>query len=126
MKTKTRNTADTTKLEAIEKEKAQHPPVSPMDSVPNNDVANADSDVTDIEKQLLEKTENTVGDDTAVVEKLALDQTDGQDPLNEEGNPSDMGANLDIPGAELDDENEEIGSEDEENNPYTNSNIDEE
>lgn len=77
------------------------------------------SNVTATERALLEQSEQTVNDETRDLQKLALDNTDEEDPLNEQGNPLDMGQDLDIPGAELDDDNEEIGEEDEENNPYS-------
>ncbi len=105
--------------------KKEHPAVNPMDNVTNS-TPNQDTDVTEEEKELLDKTNRSVTGDTDIAEKLALDNTDGEDPLNESADPSDLGADLDVPGAELDDENEEIGEEDEENNPYTNSNIDDE
>jgi hypothetical protein len=102
----------------------EHPPVSPLDNVENS-TPNRDTDVTDEERALLEQSERPPGDDTQVVQKIALDGTDGEEPLNESGDPADLGSDLDVPGAELDDENEEIGEEDEENNPFSNSNSEE-
>jgi len=96
----------------------EHPPVSPIDNLVNASPDPA-TDVTEEEKKLLERADRPLTDDTENVQKLALDNTDGEDPLNESGNPVDMGVDLDVPGAELDDDNEEIGEEDEENNAYT-------
>jgi hypothetical protein len=49
-----------------------------------------------------------------------LDNTDGDgDPLNEEGEETFTGNDLDVPGSELDDADEAIGEEDEENNYYS-------
>lgn len=96
----------------------EHPPINPVDNLVNATPDPA-TDVTDEEKRLLERTERPVSDDTDNLERLALDNTDGVEPLNQSANPADMGEDLDVPGAELDDENEEIGEEDEENNAYT-------
>lgn len=76
------------------------------------------SNVTDIEREMLEKSDRIETDENKDLEKLALD-TDEDAELNEEGNPADMGQDLDIPGSELDDDNEDIGEEDEENNSYS-------
>ena len=95
-----------------------HPPVNPVDNLINATPDPA-TDVTDMEKTLLERADRPVSDDTENVQRLALDNTDGEDPLNQTGTPGDMGEDLDVPGAELDDDNEEIGEEDEENNAYT-------
>ncbi len=91
---------------------------NPVEIVTNT-VPNPETDVTEEEKELLERSERPVSADGENVQKLALDNTDGEDPLNESGNPGDMGEDLDVPGAELDDENQEIGEEDEENNAFT-------
>ena len=80
-----------------------------------------DLNVTDAERDLLNRTDRPSTDEQADREKMKLDDTDGEDPLNEEANPSDMGEDLDVPGAELDDEDEDIGEEDEENNAYSQS-----
>lgn len=76
------------------------------------------SNVTDIEREMLEKSDRIETDENKDLEKLALDTDEGAE-LNEEGNPADMGQDLDVPGSELDDDNEEIGEEDEENNSYS-------
>ena len=112
---KHKNTESVTVTEELQ---AEHPPVNPMDNV-ENATPNPATDVTEEEKILLDRSDRPVTDDSENVEKLALDQTDGEDPLNVSGNPGDMGEDLDVPGAELDDDNEEIGEEDEENNAYT-------
>jgi hypothetical protein len=97
---------------------AGHPSVNPVENMENADV-NPDTDVTEEEKILLERSDRPQSPTSRSLEGLALDNTDGEDPLNEGGHPGDMGEDLDVPGAELDDDNEEIGEEDEENNAYT-------
>jgi hypothetical protein len=91
------------------------------DSIPEEAViaTSAQTDVSKEEIELLDKSERPPTEDSQAIEQLELDEDDGEDPLNEEANPLDMGEDLDVPGAELDDENEELGEEDEENNPYT-------
>ena len=78
-----------------------------------------ESNVTDLERDLLEKSDRPETDEDKDLEKLALDTDDEDEALNVEGDPLDMGQDLDVPGSELDDDNEEIGEEDEENNPYS-------
>ena len=102
----------------IDELNTEHPPVNPIDNLVNATPDPA-TDVTEEEKHLLERADRPITDDTENVQKLTLDNTDGEDPLNESANPIDMGVDLDVPGAELDDDNEEIGEEDEENNAYT-------
>jgi hypothetical protein len=75
-----------------------------------------DTNVTKEELELLDRADRPLSDETIDVQKLALDEPD---ELNQESNPMDMGADLDVPGSELDDENEELGEEDEENNSYS-------
>lgn len=72
-----------------------------------------ESDVTPIEKELLQQTsESTGSDEDQDARNAKVDNTDEDgEPLNED--------DLDIPGSEDDDENEEIGEEDEENNEYS-------
>jgi hypothetical protein len=77
------------------------------------------SNVSDLERELLEKTDRPDNEETKDLEKLALDTDEDGEELNEESNPADLGKDLDIPGSELDDDNEEIGEEDEENNSYS-------
>jgi hypothetical protein len=85
----------------------------------NEVLTDENSNVTATERELLEQSERPVSDETKDLQKLALDNTDEEDPLNEQGTPLDMGEDLDVPGSELDDDNEEIGEEDEENNSYS-------
>jgi hypothetical protein len=85
----------------------------------NEVLTDENSNVTATERELLEQSERPVNDETKDLQKLALDNTDEEDPLNEQGTPLDMGEDLDVPGSELDDDNEEIGEEDEENNSYS-------
>ncbi len=83
------------------------------------DRLNDDSDVTEEEKELLTRSEDSMsGMDDEDRRKLMLDNTDlDGDPLNEKDDVS--GADLDVPGASDDDDNEAIGEEDEENNSYS-------
>lgn len=83
------------------------------------EIVDNESDVTEEEIDLLEKSDRPVTEETEDLEKLALDNSDDEDLLNEESDPMDMGEDLDIPGSELDDDNENIGEEDEENNTYS-------
>lgn len=48
--------------------------------------------------------------------KLALDKTDGEDILNEDSNPENLGEDLDMPEES---EQDEPGEEDEENDVYS-------
>ena len=77
------------------------------------------SDVTEEEIEQLDETDRPVTEETRDLRKLALDKDEDIEDLNEEGDPLDMGEDLDIPGSELDDEDEENGEEDEENNSYS-------
>lgn len=82
-----------------------------------------ESDVTDEERQDLDRSANiTPGDEDAEnLRRASLDDTDEDGEALNEGSFGDetSGADLDIPGAELDDANEDIGAEDEENNAYS-------
>jgi hypothetical protein len=82
-------------------------------------ITDENSNVTKTEVELLEQSDRPISDEAKDLQKLALDNTDEEDPLNEQSNPLDMGEDLDVPGSELDDDNEEIGEEDEENNAYS-------
>lgn len=77
------------------------------------------SDVTDLEKELLEESSESMSSpDDVKLRQALVDNTDEDgEPLNENVNVS--GSDLDVPGSEDDDENEEIGEEDEENNSYS-------
>lgn len=83
------------------------------------DQLNPDSDVTEEEKELLSRTDESMGSiDDEDRRNLMLDNKDQDgDLLNERDDVS--GEDLDVPGAEEDDENEAIGEEDEENNSYS-------
>ncbi len=82
-------------------------------------LADRNSNVSAMEKELLSKADRPVTEETMDREKLLLDKTDGEDKLNESSDPADMGEDLDIPGVELDDNEEPLGEEDEENNSYS-------
>src|SRR6185437_3366189 len=83
---------------------------------------NSDSNVSETEKEDLERTATDMpeGDDDNLRD-AALDNTDDDGtPLNEGGFKKNISAtDLDIPGAKLDDADEKIGEEDEENNDYS-------
>jgi hypothetical protein len=83
------------------------------------DRLNADSNVTEEERELLSRSEDSMsGMDDEDRRNLMLDNTDlDGDPLNEKDDIS--GEDLDVPGASDDDDNEAIGEEDEENNSYS-------
>jgi hypothetical protein len=85
----------------------------------DDEIIAGDSNVSEEERQLLDKTDRPVTDETADLDALALDATDEDTSLNEGSNVLDMGEDLDVPGSELDDDNEELGEEDEENNAYS-------
>jgi hypothetical protein len=93
-----------------------------VDDLNNEDdelITDDTSNVSRHEKRMLNQTDRPLTDETLDLKKTALDQTDGEDPLNESGVAMDMGEDLDVPGSELDDDNEELGEEDEENNSYS-------
>ncbi len=70
------------------------------------------------ELELLEKTENSAGEEDENLARASLDHKDDDgEELNEQDGFS--GKDLDVPGSEDDDDNEEIGEEDEENNNYS-------
>lgn len=96
-----------------------------LDDLNNDDSLDMDEskpNVSRMEKKLLKEAARPVSDDTKDVKSAAVDKTDGEDNLNEEGEPFDMGEDLDVPGSEEDDEDEELGEEDEENNSYSQPN----
>ena len=85
-----------------------------------DDLMDENSNVSESERNLLSSTDRPINEEELDRRTLALDNSDGDDLLNEGSDPTkDMGKDLDVPGAELDDENEEIGEEDEENNTYS-------
>ena len=85
----------------------------------DDELTDGTSNVTSQEKKLLKKTDRPLSGESKDLQKMALDKTDGEDKLNEEGDARDMGEDLDVPGSELDDDNEGVGEEDEENNAYS-------
>jgi len=89
-----------------------------LDFDKDEDDLNVDTNVTEEEKDLLERTENSMdGEDDEDRRNATLDNTDDDgESLNEQNDFS--GEDLDVPGSEEDDANEEIGEEDEENNSY--------
>jgi len=93
------------------------------DELFGNDIdENADSNVSQSEKDDLEKTANDMpSEDNTNLREASLDNTDNDGtPLNEGSFKNDIaGDDLDVPGADDDDEEEEIGEEDEENNDYS-------
>ena len=82
-------------------------------------IINGDTDVSEQEKELLSRTEDSMSSiDDEDRRNLMLDDTDlDGDLLNERDDVS--GSDLDVPGSTDDDENEKIGEEDEENNSYS-------
>jgi hypothetical protein len=83
--------------------------------------ADADANVSATEVEDLEEAANDMPtDDDINLRRAALDNTDDDGTLLNEGSYKDVsGADLDIPGAEDDDLEEEAGEEDEENNTYS-------
>ncbi len=90
-----------------------------LDFEEEDDDVDVDADVTEEEKDLLERTENSMdGEDDGDRRNATLDNKDDDgELLNEEVDAS--GKDLDVPGSEDDDDNEELGEEDEENNSYS-------
>ena len=85
----------------------------------DDEIDNEGDNVSRGERRLLSQSDRPVNDETKDRKKLSLDKTDGMDKLNEEGDPEDLGSDLDIPGGESNNEDEEPGEEDEENNSYS-------
>jgi hypothetical protein len=85
----------------------------------DEDELDEETDVTPEEKELLERSADSMAtEDDEDRRKVMLDNQDNDgDPLNE--NVEASGDDLDVPGANDDDDNEEIGEEDEENNSYS-------
>jgi hypothetical protein len=85
----------------------------------DEDVPDTDTDVTPEEKELLQRSsESMAGVDDEERRQSLLDNTDTDgELLNETVEVS--GDDLDVPGSEDDDDNEAIGEEDEENNSYS-------
>jgi hypothetical protein len=88
----------------------------------NKPVTEESSDVSDIEKKLLDESASDMPTtDDRRLRRAELDSTDNEgDLLNEKASSNAIsGSDLDIPGADDDNEDEDIGEEDEENNPYS-------
>lgn len=85
-----------------------------------------DTDITPIERELLDDASDAIDIDDQRLKKSQLDSTDFDGtPLNEKAGKSDLtGEDLDVPGSELDDDDEKIGEEDEENNSYSEADTD--
>ena len=81
-------------------------------------IVDNNSNVSKLEKKVLSQSDRQVNAESEDLDKLALDKIDDDEDV-EQGDPSDMGEDLDVPGSELDDEDEDIGEEDEENNSYS-------
>lgn len=87
----------------------------------DQEIEEQESDVSEIEQEILFKSANDMPGDDELLRKAELDNTDEDgEPLNEvsaelETAPDD----LDVPGTSLDDMDEQIGEEDEENNEYS-------
>ena len=90
-----------------------------LNSEESDEITDSSTNISRSEKKLLKQTDRPITEETKDLQKLALDKTDGEDRLNEESDPLDLGEDLDIPGSELDDDDEKIGEEDEENNKYS-------
>src|SRR5688572_1594323 len=87
----------------------------------------SENDITPEELSLLDDSINNVDDgDDADLKRSALDNTDEDGELLNEGSMADdiSGEDLDVPGSEADDDNEMIGEEDEENNAYSDADTD--
>ena len=93
-----------------------------MDSkIDENDPRN-DSEISPLEKQLLERADESSIDEEDLSESELEDTDNDGDLLNEESSSTSIsGKDLDVPGADLDDQDESIGEEDEENNSYSES-----
>jgi len=88
-------------------------------NVDDDIIADKNSNVSSIERELLQQSSETMAtNDDQQLKQASLDTTDDDNTaLNEKVNLS--GDDLDVPGSEEDDDNEEIGEEDEENNYYS-------
>ncbi len=84
----------------------------------DDSIVDNNSNVSKLEKKILSQSDRQVNGESEDLDKLALDKIDDDEDV-EQGDPSDMGEDLDVPGSELDDEDEDIGEEDEENNSYS-------
>jgi hypothetical protein len=95
------------------------------DQTPEDDneaIMGTDADVSDTEKDLLEKAGTDIpGSDDTLLRRAELDQTDDEGELINEGGLATnvSGSDLDMSGVDTDDRMENIGEEDEENNQYS-------
>ncbi|MEZ2443003.1 hypothetical protein AB6805_14870 [Chitinophaga sp. RCC_12] len=86
------------------------------DDLPEEETtADADADVSEEEKELLEEASTT---DPTYSEELRM-RGAVVDNVDDDGEPLNEAGDLDVPGAELDDDQERNGAEDEENNEYS-------
>lgn len=79
-------------------------------------VSDKNNNVSDLERKLLNKAGLAENEEEKDRKKLALDKTDGEDILNEDSNPENLGEDLDMPEES---EQDEPGEEDEENDVYS-------
>ena len=92
---------------------------------PDNTAADKNADISAEERALLDESmENSLSVDNNNLRRSALDTTDNEGDLINEGTRNLTGEDLDIPGSELDNADEEIGEEDEENNGYSTADTD--
>ena len=84
--------------------------------IDNDIITDKMSNVSNQEKNLLKKTGRPVDEEEKDRQKLALDNSDGDDFLNEDSDPENLGEDLDMPD---EDKNDESGEEDEENPVYS-------
>ena len=84
----------------------------------DDSIVDNNSNVSKLEKKILSQSDRQVNAESEDLDNLALDKIDDDEDV-EQGDPSDMGKDLDVPGSELYDEDEDIGEEDEENNSYS-------
>jgi len=92
-------------------------------SIPKkSELTDSGNDISPVERDLLDDSmDNSLTEDNINLKRSALDNTDNEGELLNEGSMADdiSGEDLDVPGSEDDDENEMIGEEDEENNSYS-------
>ncbi|MEJ7626342.1 MAG: hypothetical protein WKF35_05735 [Ferruginibacter sp.] len=92
-------------------------------SIPKkSDLTESGNDISPVERDLLDDSmDNSLTEDNINLKRSALDNTDNDGELLNEGSMADdiSGEDLDVPGSEDDDENEMLGEEDEENNSYS-------
>jgi len=83
-------------------------------------ITDQSSNVTALEKEMLELSDDMPTRDEQQLRRATLDDRDDDgDLLNEKTASAMSGSDLDVPGADDDNANEKIGEEDEENNPYS-------